>query len=221
MTIGTALVIIAILYLIDKHNLWKKAVAVCLVALAITLLGFAGYYGWQKWQQRKVQAKAEKELESQWQVVSGGPSLPNGYVLENVSEAILYPLKADDEVKAAARAWYSDSSCAIVGSSTPPTTHVLHKDILFSFDSYDPAWMRDIALPPEMKRALWNAKVAECRLHPGEKLVKACLDRATGAVDVGPWVQYMTSCEPKREMVYLNSEPEAKEIRGRPGHKAE
>ncbi len=64
MTIGTALVIIAILYLIDKHNLWKRAAALCVIALAVALVGFAGYYGWQKLQERKARAKAEAHLQS-------------------------------------------------------------------------------------------------------------------------------------------------------------
>lgn len=225
MTIGAALVIIAILYLIDKHNLWKKAAAVCLITLAVALVGLAGYYGWQKWQERKVQAKAKTDLESQWQVVSEEPNWnippPKDYVPDNVSEAILYPIKADDKVKTDAWAWYRDSSCIVLGDPTLSPTHVTHKNQsllgrydLFSFDSYDPKWMSDIALPQEVKRGLWNAKVAECRLHPGAKDVKACLDRATGAVDIGPdpekWAQYLTSCGPKMEMIYLKSETEQK-----------
>ena len=37
MTIGTALVILALLYLIDKYGLWKRAAAICGVALFISL----------------------------------------------------------------------------------------------------------------------------------------------------------------------------------------
>jgi hypothetical protein len=42
-TIGTALVIIAILYLIDKYHLWKKTAVACLVVLAVAVVGFTGY----------------------------------------------------------------------------------------------------------------------------------------------------------------------------------
>jgi hypothetical protein len=219
MTIGAALVIIAILYLIDKHNLWKRSAAVCLIILAITLLGFAGYYGWQRWQERKAQAKAEADLESQWEVVSEEPNWnipdpPKGFVPESVSEAILYPLKIADKVKTDAWVWYRDSSCVIVGDPATSPTHVLHKNDLFRFDSFDARWMRDIALPQEVKRGLWNAKVAECGLQPGQKNVKACLDRATGTVDVGPdpekFAQYLTSCGPNMEMIYLKSGTEQK-----------
>src|ERR1700729_2472592 len=121
MTIGTALVIIAILYLIDKHNLWKRAAAVCLITLAVAVVGFAGYYGWQRLQEKRARAKAQAELESQWQVVAEEPNWnmlppPKGYILDSdVSYAILYPLKADQKMKTDAWKWYQDSSCAVMG----------------------------------------------------------------------------------------------------------
>lgn len=213
MTIGTALVIIAILYLIDKHNLWKRAVAACLITFALALVGFAGYYGWQRVQEKRARAKAEAELESQWQAVAEEPNWnmlrpPKGYILDSdVSYAILYPLKADQKMKTDAWKWYQDSGCAVMGSpglSSPQQNRIVHERDLFSFDSYDPRWMSTISLPLEAKRALWSAKVAECRLQPGVKGVKACLDRATGEIDNGPWVKYATSCGPKQEMIYLN-----------------
>jgi len=205
MTIGTALVIIAILYLIDKHNLWKRFAIVCLTALAVTLGVAAGYYAWQTWQERKDQAKVQAELKAQWvdwEPTWSAPPPPKGFSFDDVAEDILYPVKAEDNVKTDAWKWYRDSGC--VSDNPPPAamTGVLHNPDLFILGSYDPKWMSSIALPPEVKRALWSAKVAECRLQPGAKKIQACLDRATGNVLVIP--NPAKSCAPL-EMVLLNS----------------
>jgi hypothetical protein len=215
MTIGTALIIIAILYLIDKHNLWKRVAAVCLITLAVALVGFAGYYGWHTFQERKARVKAEAQLESQWQVVSEEPNWnmlppPKGYTIDSdAAYVILYPVNADQNTKTGVWKWYQDLACISIGGSTS-RMGIAHMPAvvggsIFGLDSYDPRWMSDIGLPQEVKRALWNAKVAECRLQAGAKGVKACLDRATGEIDDGPWVKYATSCGPKREILYLNS----------------
>lgn len=216
MTIGTALVIIAILYLIDRHHLWKKAVVACLIVLTVALIGFSGYYGWQKLQETRA-AKAEQEITARtakdksidlsaglvpdWTV---SPP-PNGYVSEDVAYAILYPLKTNATVRTDAWVWYRDSWCGVIGAPAQFPDRIGHEHDLFSLESYDARWMKDISLAQEVKRALWSAKVAECRLPPDSKEVRACLDRVTGTVEVDPeWAQYLTGCGPKREMIFLN-----------------
>ena len=93
MTIGTALVIIAVLYLIDKYKLWKKAgvfVAICVGVLGLTVLGWSLY----KWEQARAQ---ERAIESQWKPVPENTEVrhaslddiaacpPNGYrYVENI-----------------------------------------------------------------------------------------------------------------------------------------
>jgi hypothetical protein len=226
MTIGTALVIIAILYLIDKHNLWKRAAAVFLIALAVALVGFAGHYGWRRLQEshRRTAVPAEGEaantekhneidlsagLIPRWNI----PSPPRGFISDDAAVAVLDPIKADENAKTEAWAWYRDSKCVIVrpiGGPQQTVTHVLHERDLFSFESYDPRWLKGVSLGEEVKRALWNAKVKECQLPPGSKNVRACLDRATGTIDADPrWADYLTSCGPKREMIYLSWRPES------------
>ena len=78
-TIGTALVIIAVLYLIDKYKLWKKA-AIAIAALAgVLVIGLFAWKGYDKWRQMRAEQKA---AESQ-RVVVGEEDIdacpPNGY----------------------------------------------------------------------------------------------------------------------------------------------
>jgi len=209
-TIGTALVVIAVLYFIDKYQLWKKAALVCLIVLGVALVGGSGYYGWHIWQERKAQAA----LESQWKVVDEKPdwdipSPPAGFVLEDASYAILFPIKADREAKTDAWEWYRSSKCVAVGDARKVNA-VLHDTDLLSFESFDDRWLKEVTLASEVKLALWSAKVKECQLPAGSKNVKACLDRQTGTIasqfsDLPPGAQ-LVSCGPKQELIYLNSD---------------
>jgi hypothetical protein len=255
MTIGTALVIIAILYLVDKHNLWKRVAVVLLAALVVALVCFGGYYGWEKLQEfhRLRETRGDKtanpslptnsyalseveeapsysadEVEEapaglvpkapntgrhdeidlsaglvpKWNI----PSPPKGFISEDVAIAILDPVKVDEKAKTDAWLWYRDSKCVIAGDPQQAVNRILHERDLFSFESYDPRWLKGISLGEEVKRALWNARVKECQLPPESKNVRACLDRTTGTIDTDPkWAKYMESCGSAREMIYLNS----------------
>lgn len=189
MTIGTALVLIAILYLIDKHKLWKRAVQCCLVAGLVGLVGLAAYFGWHLWEERKTAMELRES---------------------DAVQAILYPIKVDDNEKTKAWEWYRASDCVVLDSATAPANRILHDTDLYDFGAYDNRWMNGIQLPQEVKHALWSAKVAECHLPSGSSRVRACLDRGTGTVDTDPWTKYMTDCGPKKEMIYLSAEKEAK-----------
>jgi hypothetical protein len=46
MTLGTALIVVAVLFLIDKHNLWKRAGQVVLALVALTILVGGGWFVW-------------------------------------------------------------------------------------------------------------------------------------------------------------------------------
>jgi hypothetical protein len=229
-TIGTALVIIAILYLIDKHHLWKKATVTCLVALAVAIVGFSGYYGWEKYQERRAARTDEHEISAgdieagfvdpdKYDLSAGDVDVPNwtvhstpkGNSTDDVAYAILNPVNADERAKTDAWLWFWFSGCAVVGGPEQPLDRIVYKSDLFNLESYDERWMKDINLLKEVKRALWSARTAECRLPPESKKVKACLDRATGTVDVNPkWAQYLTGCGRSAEMIYLSSETKVK-----------
>ncbi len=68
MTLGIALVLIFILYLIDKNQVWRQAVKVVMrvvIALAVLgVLGIAGFFGWAKygeWRTARREADAQKQ----------------------------------------------------------------------------------------------------------------------------------------------------------------
>jgi hypothetical protein len=63
MTLGIALLLIFILYLIDRHNRWWQALKVAIGLAILGLLAVAGLYGWSKygeWRQRVEVTKQQK-----------------------------------------------------------------------------------------------------------------------------------------------------------------
>lgn len=57
-TLSIALVLIFVMWLIDKHSLWRRAGKIVLVIAVLGALGIAGLFGWHEYQERK----ADKEL---------------------------------------------------------------------------------------------------------------------------------------------------------------
>jgi hypothetical protein len=216
MTIGTALVIIAILYFVDKHHLWKKAAFICLVIIAVVMVGLGGYYGWERLQERSA-AKAEREMASQsvkdkqiglsaglvpnWYI----PPPPKGFIVEDVAYTILNPVEANDAARTDGWVWYRDSFCGVLGAPRQPANRIIHGHELFDFESYDDRWLAGTNLPLEVKHALWSAKVAECRLPDGSRDVKACLDRERGIITGLYFPDSGGVCPTKQELVYLNN----------------
>src|SRR5260370_33741265 len=49
MTLGVCLLLIFALYLIDKHNLWRRAARLTVWFVVISLLGLGGIYSWLKY----------------------------------------------------------------------------------------------------------------------------------------------------------------------------
>jgi hypothetical protein len=50
MSIGIALVLIFVLYLIDKHNLWRLTFKLAVGLIVLAIVGIGGFFGWQKYQ---------------------------------------------------------------------------------------------------------------------------------------------------------------------------
>jgi len=53
MSIGIALIVIFILYLIDKHNLWRQAAKVGAGLVVLVILIGSGIFGWQEFKSRR------------------------------------------------------------------------------------------------------------------------------------------------------------------------
>jgi hypothetical protein len=84
MTIGTALVIIAVLYLIDRHNLWKRAAQGLLGLVLLTVLVVGGWYGVSEYQTWHL-GRDIKTAQSLGLCAAETPVLPPpaGYVLDH------------------------------------------------------------------------------------------------------------------------------------------
>ena len=54
MTIGIAIVLAMVLYLIDRNKVWKQAAKTAAVLTLLTVLGAAGFAGWVKYNDRQV-----------------------------------------------------------------------------------------------------------------------------------------------------------------------
>jgi hypothetical protein len=64
MTLGIALLLIFILYLIDKHNRWRQAVKITVALVVFCILAVGGFFGWLKyeaWQETRQAARREAE----------------------------------------------------------------------------------------------------------------------------------------------------------------
>jgi hypothetical protein len=55
MTIGTAIVIVFILYLIDKHNLWRLFALVVVALVMLSAVGAGSYFGWHAWRNHRAE----------------------------------------------------------------------------------------------------------------------------------------------------------------------
>ena len=66
MTLGIALVLIFVLYLIDKNKVWRQAVKVVIGLAVLGVLAIAGLYGWTKYDEWQKRAEATKQQKA-WQ----------------------------------------------------------------------------------------------------------------------------------------------------------
>src|SRR6266851_2417505 len=66
MSIGLALIVIFILYLIDKHNRWRQAVKILSGLIILAVLGVGGFYSWTKYDEYRT-AKREAAQQATYQ----------------------------------------------------------------------------------------------------------------------------------------------------------
>jgi type II secretory pathway pseudopilin PulG len=68
MPVGIALVLIFVLYLIDKHNRWRQAIKITVALIIFAILGVGGLFGWQEyetWQTEKQETQRVAEQAKQ------------------------------------------------------------------------------------------------------------------------------------------------------------
>ena len=58
MTLGYALIVVFVLYLIDKHNRWRQAAKIVAGLIVLAIVGIGGVYGWSRY--REVQAENKR-----------------------------------------------------------------------------------------------------------------------------------------------------------------
>ena len=74
MTIGIAIVIAMVLYLIDRNKVWKQAAKIVGGLVLLAVLGVAGIFGWVKfseWQTERKEAAAKAILDQERATFSG------------------------------------------------------------------------------------------------------------------------------------------------------
>jgi hypothetical protein len=67
MSVGIALVLIFVLYLIDKHSRWRQALKLTIGLVVLGIVGVGGFFGWQRyetWQEARHEARQEAEYEA-------------------------------------------------------------------------------------------------------------------------------------------------------------
>ena len=65
MTLGAFLLLIFILYLIDKHGKWRQATKIVVALIVLCLLGVGGVYGWSKYEDYKAAKQQAAEAAAQ------------------------------------------------------------------------------------------------------------------------------------------------------------
>lgn len=61
MPIAIALVVIFVLYLIDKHKLWRKALKLVIGLVVLSVLGIGGFLGWKSYRAYRDEKRKEAE----------------------------------------------------------------------------------------------------------------------------------------------------------------
>jgi hypothetical protein len=65
MPVGIALILIFVLYLIDKHNRWRIAIKITISLIILAILVWGGALGWQKYDEWKTAKAGEQYLAEQ------------------------------------------------------------------------------------------------------------------------------------------------------------
>jgi len=61
MTLGIALIVIFVLYLIDKHNRWLQTLKIFVSVIVLGILVTGGWFGWEKFQAYRAKKRSQAE----------------------------------------------------------------------------------------------------------------------------------------------------------------
>jgi len=143
MTIGVAIVVVAAMYFIDKHNLWRRC-AICLVIVAFAaLLAQGGFWGWRVYRDAR-DKKALAEFNKKWaaevpacnarniktyfDVAAQSPppaGLPPGFELQSIPQSTMEEIKKScsaDPYKYVWRGPWEEVSEECIDGTNPPCT---------------------------------------------------------------------------------------------------
>ncbi len=65
MTIGVAIIVVAVMYFIDKHNLWRRFTMGLGIVIVLALLGLGGFWGWTTYRDAR-DKRALVEFNKKW-----------------------------------------------------------------------------------------------------------------------------------------------------------
>lgn len=69
MTLGTAIIVVAVLYLIDKHNRWEIAAKVAVAAGLLAATGVGGYKGFERYRDWQIDRYISQRVEMKRKIV--------------------------------------------------------------------------------------------------------------------------------------------------------
>jgi hypothetical protein len=130
MNIGIAIVLVAVMYFIDKHSLWRRF-AMCLGVVAVlALLGLGGFWGWTTYRDAKwvaeIPACNSRNIKTYFAAkAASAPALPPGFELErSIPQSTMEEIKkrcSADPYKYVWSGWtVMDEGC--IDGTNPPCT---------------------------------------------------------------------------------------------------
>lgn len=169
MTLGLALIVIFVLYLIDKHNRWREAAKIVAGLLILGVIGLGAVYGWARYSEyRTAKQEAAKQAAYQKRV--------QDCIIRNTDAG---PRDLLDDVS-------TEDACEKDPDTQPPCWSKPN-DKGLQLDLHN-AWdLKGKRIPPDPKDICYpiiDAKAPDCK----NGLVVGCIDRSAE-----PWKKYQKS----------------------------
>src|SRR6185312_92135 len=171
MSIGLALIVIFILYLIDKHNLWRHAAKVIGAVIVFGILGVGGFYGETKYDEYRIAKRASAE-QAAYQ--------------KNIQDCIARNSHSGTDLQDVFDQVAAQDACDKDPSTMPPCWSKPASPGGFQFDQNNELDLNGKRVSPDSKTVCYpitlQAKVApDCK----DELVFGCVDNSSA-----PWKKY-------------------------------